>query len=283
MTLKTRNAWIGYGFFAPWMIGFFTLTLYPAIYSIMISLNDVRLSASGLQLSWKGLYHFNYAINEDLYFKSNLGSTLLFIACATPVVLVFSLIISMLLNGKFTLRTFFRIVFFLPVIIMSGPVISKLLTGHTADFTETAPTVYAFLKTMPGIIQTPSVFILKNLVMILWFSGVQILIFLAGLQKISPDLYEAAEIDGAGAWEKFWKITLPHIAPIALLNAVYTVVDIANYSGMDVNERITNELFDQTRIYSASAAMSWIYFITIIILLLLVYLVFMFFGRRERR
>ena len=283
MTLKTRNAWIGYGFFAPWIIGFIALTLYPAIYSVMLSLNDVRLTESGLLLTWRGLYHYDYVINQDMYFKTALGSTLLFIVCATPVVVVFSLIISMLLNGKFPLRTFFRIVFFLPVIIMSGPAISKLLTEHTVDFSEQAPEIYTFLETMPGFIQTPSLFILKNLVMILWFSGVQILIFLAGLQKISPDLYEAADIDGAGVWEKFWKITLPHIAPLALLNTVYTVVDIANYSETDVNQRITNVLFDQTRVYSSSAAMSWIYFGTIISLLLLVYLIFRFFGRRERR
>lgn len=281
MTMKTRNAWIGYGFIAPWIIGFIALTLYPAIYSIIISLNDVRLTESGIKLSWRGLYHFNYAINSDLTFRTALGSTVLFIVCATPVVVVFSLIISMLLNNKFPLRTFFRIVFFLPVVIMSGPVISKLLTKHTVTFSEQAPSLYSFLKNLPQIIQTPTIFILDNLVMILWFSGVQILIFLAGLQKISPDLYEAADIDGAGSWEKFWKITLPYMAPIALINTVYTVVEIANYSGMDVNAKITEQLFNQTRIYSFSAAMSWIYFFVIVILLLVIYLIFRYFGRRD--
>ena len=118
--------------------------------------------------------------------------------------------------------------------------------------------------------------------LILWFSGVQILIFLAGLQKISPSLYEAADIDGASSWEKFWKITLPHIAPLALVCAIYTVVDISNYSGNAVNYDITDNLFNTSMMYSLSSAMSWIYFGVVLLILLAVYLVFLWLGRRGR-
>ena len=123
---------------------------------------------------------------------------------------------------------------------------------------------------------------LNNLVLILWFCGVQILIFLAGLQKISPDLYEAASIDGAGGWEKFWKITLPHLSPMILICGVYTVVDIANYSKGAVNSLINSKIFDAKSLYSYSSAMAWLYFIVVALLLVALLLIFKFFGRKAK-
>lgn len=282
ITARTRNALWGYGFIAIWLIGFFAFTLYPTIYSFIISLNDVRLTSDGMLFNWRGLYHYNYSISESGDFKMAISEDLGFIVCATIVVVVFSLIIALLLNKKFPLRTFFRVVFFMPVVIMSGPVISKLLTGETVDFSDQATVLYSVLADLPEVLQKPTLFVLDNLVKILWFSGVQILIYLAGLQKISPDIYEAASIDGAGAWEKFWKITLPHMKSMALLNTIYTVVEISNYSGLKINTLISKQLFNQTRIYSYSAALSWLYFVIVAVLLGLVFLVFKLFGRKDK-
>ena len=119
--------------------------------------------------------------------------------------------------------------------------------------------------------------------MIMWFSGVQILIFLAGLQKINPNLYEAAAIDGAGTWEKFWKITLPHMKTLIIICTIYTIVDLANYQNNAVNQRITWRIFDDAgRIYSFSAAMSWIVFLVVMLILGLVFLAFYLLGRRDK-
>ncbi len=282
LSAGTRNALWGYGFIAIWLIGFFGFTLYPTVYSFIISLNDVRLTSNGMQFTWRGLYHYQYALSVSGDFKMQISEGLTFIICATIVVVVFSLIIALLLNKKFPFRTFFRVVFFLPVVIMSGPVISKLLTGATVDFSSHGELVYTFLNDLPSVLRSPTLFVLKNLVTILWFSGVQILMYLAGLQKISPDIYEAASIDGAGSWEKFWKITLPHMKPMALINTVYTVVEISNYSELGVNKLISNNMFNQTRIYSYSAAMSWLYFVIEAVLLILVFLVFKLFGRSDK-
>lgn len=282
MPARTRNALWGYGFIMIWLLGFFIFTLYPTIYSFIISLNDVRLTSDGMLFTWRGLYHYNYSLSVSGDFKMAISGDLGFIVCATIVVVVFSLIIALLLNKNFPLRTFFRVVFFMPVVIMSGPVISKLLTGETIDFSDQATVLYGFLADLPEVLRSPTLFVLDNLVKILWFSGVQILIYLAGLQKISPDIYEAASIDGAGAWEKFWKITLPHMKSMALLNAIYTVVEISNYSGLKINELISKQLFNQTRIYSYSAALSWLYFFIVAVLLGLVFLVFKLFGRKDK-
>ncbi len=282
MTNRKRNALWGYGFIAIWLIGFLGFTLYPMIYSIIISLNDVRLTTDGLELSWRGFYHYNFALSVAKEFRLAIGNDIGFILSATIVVVVFAFIISLLLNKGFPMRTFFRVVFFLPVVIMSGPVISKLLTGRTVNFSDETGLLYGFLEDLPSVLQTPTMFVLNNLVKILWFSGVQILIYLAGLQKISPDIYEAASIDGAGPWEKFWKITLPYMVPMAMLNAIYTVVEISNYSELEVNQLISKNLFAQQRIYSYSAAMSWMYFIIVAVMLLLVLLVFKLFGRKDK-
>ena len=257
---KLTNTMKGILFVSPWLIGFAVFTLIPFINSILYSFNAVSITPGKINLKWAGLEYYNQAWNVSTSFKLNLSSSAMMICCATPVILVFALIVAVMLNNKFRGRVFFRAIFFMPVIIMSGPVISKLLTGYTVNFTEEGSQIMLFLQSLPGVISKPCVFVLDNLVLILWFSGVQILIYLAGLQKVSTSLYEAAEIDGAGAWEKFWKITLPHMGPIILINGIYTVVTIANYSEQAINQEISNSMFNTSMMYSLSAAMSWIYF-----------------------
>lgn len=282
MTNKKRNAVARYLFILPWIVGLLAFVAYPVVYSILLSLSTAKVTTSGIEMKWAGLTYYTRALAQDTTFTSTIAETVLFMACAVPVILVFSLMIAILLNSKFRLRGFFRSVFFLPVIIMSGPAISELLTKYTVDFSESGAGIYEFLATLPDFLQTPALFILNNLVLILWFSGVQILIFLAGLQKISPEIYEAASIDGAGPWEKFWKITLPAMTPIAMVSAIYSVVEIANWTNNATNQKIGSHLFEVGQPYSFSAAMSWIYFGVVALALLLVFLIFRLLGRRDR-
>lgn len=283
LTMNNRSRLIGLLFVSPWIIGFLLLTLYPVLYSIWISLNEVAINSTGMHLSWRGFKYYDYAFNSDSKFKLNLTNAIFFICCSTPVILVLALIVALLLNRKFPLRSFFRSVFFLPVVVVSGPVISSLLDKHGIDFSSESPEIFTFISAMPAFIQSPAKFVLQNLMLILWMSGVQILVFLVGLQKISPDLYEAANIDGAGGWEKFWKITLPHTVPCAALCGLYTIVDLSNYSNLAINTRISAVMFDQIRMYSLSAAMSWIYFAAVILIIIAAALIFLWFGRKERR
>lgn len=284
LSFAAREQITGYLFLSPWIIGFLLFTFYPLIYSIAMSFCAVKITGNNIELTFKGLEYYNIAINVDPGFMIDLGETLFFIACFAPVIVILSMIAAVLLNNKFRGRGLFRAIYFLPVIIMSGPVISSLLTKRTIDFSDAIPSVYTFLASLPNTIATPSVYILDNIVKIMWFSGVQILIFLAGLQKINPNLYEAASIDGAGTWEKFWKITLPHMKTLAIICTVYTIVDLANYAENAVNKRITMRIFDDAgRIYSLSAAMSWIVFVITMLLLGLVCLIFFLLGRREER
>ncbi len=283
LQLKHKDTLIGMLFFLPWIVGFLLFTLYPIIFSIRLSFNEYQQLPGGAVMDWAGFRYFNQAWNTDLHFKLNLSNSLLFVSCATPVVMVFALIIAILLNTKFRLRTFFRVLFFMPVLIMSGPVISRLLSKYTTDFSANTPQIYQFINNLPEVVSKPVLLILNNLVLMLWFSGVQILIFIAGLQKIGPDLYAAAEIDGAGAWEKFWKITLPFMKPLILVTTAYTVMTLSNYTNNAVNRQIRSSMFLTSNLYSLAAAMSWIYFVAIILLLAIIYLVLFLFGRRRQR
>lgn len=280
LSFAAREQLFGYAFISPWIIGFAAITLFPVLYSIAMSFSAVKITGSSIELDFRGLYYYDQAINVDPGYTIDLGKTLFFIVCFTPVIVVLSLIAAVLLNNQFKGRGIFRAIYFLPVIIMSGPVISTLLSKYTVSFADAIPGIYAFLNSLPDNIKSPSVYILDNIIMIMWFSGVQILIFLAGLQKINPNLYEAAAIDGAGTWEKFWKITLPHTKMLALIGTVYTIVDLANYMNNAVNKRITVRIFDDAgRIYSLSSAMSWVFFLVVMGIIGLVWLGFKLLSR----
>ncbi len=282
LTIQQRNALKGYAFITPWILGFGVFIAYPLVYSIILSLNEIKLLPNGTEYTWRGMFFYDYALNQTTNFRTSLTAQVTMICYMTPIILVFSLIIALLLNGKFRMRAFFRGAFFMPVIIMSGPAISQLLTKYTVDFSDTSPIIFNILTQLPPVLATPAEYVLNNLVLILWFCGVQILIFLAGVQKIGTDLYEAASIDGAGAWEKFWKITLPHLSPLILISGVYTVVDIANYSRGSVNSLINSKIFDTKYLYSYASAMAWMYFIVVALLLVALFLIFKFFGRKAK-
>ncbi len=273
LTIRQKGALAGYAFILPWILGFFIFTAFPFFYSIFISLSNVRITPSGIETTWAGLLNYINIFTKEVNFPTALTGTLVFVVLSVPMIIVVSLIIAILLNGKFRGRAVFRAIFFLPVIIISGPVINELLGNYALNFVDPSKyTVYRFFQTLPSVVGTPVLSVFNNITMILWFSGVQILIFLAGLQKIDTSIYEAAQIDGASSWEVFWKIVLPYLKPMALVNGIYTIVEIASFPNNPVNIEITKKMFQTGTIYSYSAAMSWVYFLAELILLGIVFL-----------
>ena len=275
MTIRQRDAVAGYLFFSPWIIGFILFVAYSALYAINLSLNSVdKIDAGKMFLSFKGLEFFHYALRVDTVFPQALIDSAVFIACSTPVIVIFSLVVSLLLNNNFKGRVFYRAVFFLPVIIISGPVISELLTGSGAMVIQPSQNaVYRFVAELPEALSKPVLYTLDNLVQILWFSGVQTIIFLAGLQKVDSSVREAAKIDGATGWETFWKIVLPAVRPLILINTIYTIVEISNFPNNMVNYKINLHMIETSRPFSLSAAMSWLYSGEIFLLIGLAFLI----------
>lgn len=268
LSLRTQDALLGGAFMLPWLIGLLVFTMFPLVYSIWLSMCQVEFSANGILTDFVGIRWYEEALTADAKFIKDMASTLQSIIFSTPMILVFSIILALLLNRPLKGRAFFRALYFFPVIIISGPVMSKLMSNQAfAIISPDQFTVYQVLQNLPDLISVPLCYIFDNIVVILWYSGVQTLIILAGLQKIGDPIYEAASIDGASAWQKFWKITLPHLRPMILVSAAYTVVDLASKTTTAMHNLIDKNMMNIEKPYSYSAALSWLY--TLVVLLIL--------------
>lgn len=276
LTKRTLREWgFGYLFISPWIVGVSIFFLYAMVQSLRFSFSRVELS-NGVILHplENGIFeNFVKVFTTDVNFPGILANFGVGLVLQLPIIIAFSLIIALLLNSKIRCRSLFRMIFFLPVIIATGPVMSKL----TAQGVSSVPMVsqnalLGILSGLPEFIYTPINNLFSSLIMILWNSGIQILIFLAGLQKVPRTLYEAAKIDGASGWESFWKITLPTVKPLILLNSIYTVVTLATGGSNEIIELIYTATYTATQGYSYAMAMSWIYTLVVAVILVIVFL-----------
>ncbi len=273
LTLRGQEALAGLAFIAPWIVGFAVFTAIPFVASIFLSLTNVTITPGRVVSTFVGLRSYVAAFTRDVAFPLDLADSLLFVLFSVPMIVVFSLIVALLLNRTLALRGLFRGIYFFPVIIISGPVVAELLqTGASAVGEVSRYYIYRVIATFPALLSRPLLYVFDNLVLILWFSGVQTLIYLAGLQKISGQIYEAAQMDGASAWESFWKITLPFLRPFILVNTFYTIVELAAFPGNKVNVLIQRKMFEMGNVYSYSAALAWIFFACLLALMGVAYL-----------
>jgi oligogalacturonide transport system permease protein len=269
--LKTKNSLVGLLFVSPWVIGFAIFTAFPLLYSLYLSFQKVKITTDGIQTEFIKFENFQYAFVVDAIFTNRLMQYLEEMVISVPIIIVFSLIIALLLNQKVKFRGMFRTIFFLPVIIASGPVMKELIDqGITTIPTIEKYAIYQALTESPdGFFTGILLYLIKNLIMILWFSGVQILIFLAALQKMDKQIYEAAKIDGASNWETFWKITLPSLFPMIIVNTIYTIVMYSIFSLNPIIEHIQTNMFKVETGFGYASALSWIYFLIIALALIL--------------
>ena len=228
-----------------------------------------------------GFVNYVEAFRGDVNLSGLLVEQTLYVLMCTPLIIVFSVIMALLLNQKVRGRLFFRALYFFPVIIISGPVMKELLTNNASSvITAEGNTFYQIFSQIPYIGDV-IIFAFSELVLILWYSGVQVLIFLAGLQKIDKSMYEAARIDGASGWEIFWKLTIVQLKPMALINAIFTIVQLTGFTDNDVNTYISSQMFEKTgKIYSYSSALAWSNFIVVLLIIGLAFLVLR--SKREK-
>lgn len=262
---RLREWGYGYLFILPWLIGVCIFFLYAAGRSIYFSFVDVLIGgADGLAFEALPNIFQNYinVFTTEVNFPITLGSFALSLVLQLPIIISFSLIIALLLNSKIRCRGIFRMIFFLPVIIATGPVMN-MLTAQGVASVPMMTDMTALLGGLPQFILDPLTDLFNSLIVILWNAGIQILIFLSGLQKVSKTLYEAAKIDGASGWESFWKITLPIVKPMILLNSVFTVVTLATGGTNEIIELIYTVTNAPTKGYEYGMAMSWIYTLVI--------------------
>ena len=272
MGYEKRKSMYGYGFIALWFVGALVFFMVPLVQSFLYSFQDIRPDTGGMVGGWVGLEKYNYALNVDPNYRQYLVSVLQATLWKTPLILVFSLFVAVILNQKFKGRTFARAVFFLPVIIATGPVFN-IINGNMASTGNSDASQFSTmfstdllgeLMEFLGIygisdsIQTTIDTISNNIFGIVWNAGIQILMFLSALQNIPVSAKEAAQIEGATAWEYFWKITLPNVSPMILTCFIFTIIDSFTDPNNAVMGRISDLQMDWK--YGEASAMAWIYF-----------------------
>ena len=274
--LEKREARAGYFFVAPWLVGVLLFTLIPLGQSFYYMWYNIRITPLGTNFIFVGTQNFTQIWLENPEFPQQLVTYIWQTIIEVPVIVVFALMIAIMLNGKIKLKGFFRLIFFLPVIIVSGPVMNLLVSQGAASIPSmnVQSIVTALDEFLPYSVATNIGEMFSNMIMILWYSGVQILIFLSALQKMDPALYEAAKIDGGSNWECFWKITLPTIKPMILLNAVYTVIFLSGNEQNELINMIQSAMFSGTKEkgYGYASAMAWMYAIIVTLIVLLFFL-----------
>ena len=311
--LDKKKARYGWWFIAPFLIGFAVIYLPMIVQSIYFSFVKINpVTGGGYTTTWVGWENYHYALAEDLNFLPNLGSSVVDLIFDIPAIVVFSLFMAIMLNQDMKGRAVFRAIFFIPVIVSTGIIDSldratdlAAMQGQISSMGDSAGVgvtgsssnmgqqiidlidVQRFFGNMMvgQDIVTYVVDMVNGVYDIVNRSGVQMLIFLAGLQSISPSIYESAYMEGASSWETFWKITFPMISPMILVNTIYTVIDSFTSSSNTVMSYISS-------VYNGSnggntvraTAMSWIYFLVIIAILAVVaglLSAYVFYQRRD--
>lgn len=278
LTIEQRTALNGHLYVLPFYIGFIFFFLTPIIKSISYVFCNVSFDVTGVLTEFTGLENLKYIFNKDLDFKGNLVTSVTALLWKTPVILILSLLLAMIANINMPGKGVIRSVFFLPVILSSGVVLDTIREDDIAGLMMRGSVVSAngsvvssnslanMLEQAGLSISIVNLFIniSNNIFDLLFNCGIPMLIFLSGLQGISPSLYEASSVEGATAWDNFWKITLPMIMPVALINLVYIIVDNFASSSNLVMQQVLSSV-ELLKLGEASA-MVWVFCVIIAVI-----------------
>ncbi len=274
----------GYMFVLPWGVGILLFFVIPIIKSILFSFSQVSVESGSLILDNVKLENYRYILYDDPVYSEYLIEALKSFFSTFPIILVLSLVLALLLNGKYHGRTFFRAIYFLPVIIASGVVLELILTTMNGEDVVMSGVSESMASSMIDIdslikrIGLPDGFVnflsqaISDIFDTIWKCGIPIVLFIAGLQTIPDSLYEVSKVEGATKWEEFWFITIPMLSRVLLLVSVYIAVDIMT----DKSNVIMSEAYNQMNLleYGLSGAMLWLYFVLVALVIGLVMLIY---------
>lgn len=275
--LQKRKAIAGYIFILPFIIGFLVFLLKPMFQSLYMSFTIVQMGPGSFDADWQGFYQFKHAFRVDPDYVRLVTEEFTRMLTNSLAIMVFSFFVALILNQEFKGRALVRAVFFLPVILSSGVILglesNNALMAQLEVNIEKAASGISITASIENILRTAGVGtrafetvfeIINGIYDIAIASGIQIIIFLSGLQTISASMYEAADIEGCTAWESLWKITFPMISSMFLVNWVYTIVDFCMRTDNEVIKKIQNVMIQNLN-YGLASAMSWIYFVVVIV------------------
>ena len=272
LSLQKQKAKMGWLFIAPFLIGFAIIYLPMIFESIRFSFNKIEIQGGGgYILNGVGWENYSNALFKDTQYVPTLLGSIKDLFLSIPAIIIFS--------------------FFIPVIVSTGIIeridlmnsLAQIMgeaSNAAAEGMETTTTgteiisimdienLFRGMRVGTGLVEYV-VEMANNVYDIINKSGVQMLIFLAGLQSISPAIYESCYIDGASPWETFWKITFPMISPMILVNSVYTIIDSFTSESNQVMTYIHN-VYNKPGGNVQATAMSWMYFLVVIIILAII-------------
>lgn len=273
---------LGYFFMSPWILGFVVFTLLPFIMTIILSFCSVSSTIKGYELSFIGLDNYYTAFFRNTEFVPALLSFLGMVIPYTFIIIVVSFILAYLLNKIKVGRTIMRIIYFLPIIILSGPVMSQILDSADEAITlsqgvsEVYRSIWIF-RILYSYSPRFTLFleeIFDQLSMILWFTGIPIVLFISTLQRVNSSLYEAARIDGATEWQILWKVTVPMAKPTALVASIFTIVQLGSYDTSDIYSLIKTATNNTASGLGYAATYAWLYGITVLLVIGAAFLIF---------
>lgn len=284
MSLNNKRALTGIAFIMPWFIGFVLFYLRSFIQAVQFSFSSVELGeGTGYSLNFTGLDNLKFALLQHGNFNQELTKSVINMLIDVPLIIFFSLLMAMLLNQKFKGRTIVRAIFFLPVIMSAGAIneaieiarqtISGGVSAVSTEMSASSGINMAYFLDLfmqlgfPQNIIDYVTQVIARIYDVVKASGVQIIVFLASLQSVPGSLYEVSKIEGATAYETFWKITFPMVTPLILTNVVYTIVDsFISSSVVDIAYQSAFESYN----YGLSSAMSLLSTVIVCVVLLIV-------------
>jgi len=277
--LQRRKAIAGYLFILPFVIGFLVFMVQPLFQSLYMSFSKVELGAGSVKMNFDGISNYVRAFTVDTEFNRMLVEEIGRMAYNSLAIMVFSFFVALILNQKFKGRAFVRAIFFLPVILSSGVILGVETNNSLLSDVQSLIKESTGNTSITGVIETILVTsgvggaafdivfeIVNGIYDVALASGIQIIIFLSGLQTISTSMYEAAEIDGCTKWESLWKITFPMISPLLIVNWIYTIVDFCMRSDNEIIEKISQTMIVDLN-YGFASSMAWIYFVIVIVII----------------
>lgn len=217
---ERRELWMGLAFISPWLIGFLIFTVYPVLASLYFSFTDYNVVSAPRWIGWR-----NYSdLWNDPLFGRTLYNTLYLAVIGIPVSLGLSLLIAMLLNNKVRFQGLFRTIYFLPSVVPAVAVALLWRWFLNPDFGPVNEMLYALGIPGPGWLADPDWAKPALILASLWGVGGSMVIYLAGLQNVPVQLYEAADLDGANRWQRLRYVTLPMLSPVILFNLIMGII-----------------------------------------------------------
>lgn len=285
--LVRRRNLFGLVFLIPWLIGAILFFGYPLLYSLWVSFQEVTfLRGGGLSTAYVGFANYIDALTKDENFIRYASSTLLSLAVDVPVCLVFSFFVAVLLHQKFHGNFIAKAIFFLPVILGTGLFLSITSSGQYGSVQSTVEdgiTSTGLFQSVNlanvlediGVPDNLTAYItgpVDQIYNVISQSGIQIFVFLAGLNAINASLYEAAYVEGANGWTAFWKITFPMVSPVIIINVVYSLIDNYTKSNNATMNYAWSVAFSSFN-FGLANAMLWFYCLVLAIVVSVVFLI----------